>query len=208
MITLSPNRIASCIAERAVIHSAIERKKKDYLRYGLEWALIGGYQVGITLLISTFLGIFLESLVSLLTIAILRVFAGGAHFQNVYKCLLASITLNIFIASTSLLVHNYLGDIRVVILISAPIFVLLTWKFCPSLYSKMNTFSAVYVRKLKIISTLIVSIILIIAFLAPAIYTIVILLSLAYQTLTVTTIGAYLISKMDSLGKGGLKNVN
>lgn len=198
MFVLSPNKIANYLSKEAVIHSDINKKKRDQIRYGLEWGISGFYQILLTLLIGASLGVFFETCLSLLVISSLRVFSGGAHFSKYNHCLIASIILVVSIAATSSYILTLIPNLHGVYYWTYPLFTLIILLYAPALFKKKDVMSKDRIKKVKIISLFIAISFMTLSFLISSKYSIVIWQSLCYQIITLTPLGIKVIHFIDS----------
>ncbi|OHR66955.1 hypothetical protein HMPREF3291_00845 [Bacillus sp. HMSC76G11] len=208
MLSLSPSKIAYHLSERAVLYSEINKKKKDHIRYGLEWAISCAYQILLALAIGFCLGVFTETLVALTTLASLRAFAGGAHFSKYGHCLIVSVALIVGIAFSGSYILSFISQPFLLYMFTYPLFLLCIFLYAPLLFKKNGVFTSEQTSRVKVISAIITVIFIILSFISPAAISIVIWQSLCYQIITLTPAGVKVIHSIDSLitSKEGLQS--
>lgn len=146
---LLPNTIATKISNKLIIYDNEFMNKKDDIRYGLEWIIAGMNQVILVLILSIPFNLCLEAFVVMVSGALLRMFAGGAHFRGYFPCLLFS-TAQIMVIATFSKYYVEMMDITLYIFILALcISFVLTWTRSPLLMKKRNQFTQEQKQKAK-----------------------------------------------------------
>jgi accessory gene regulator B len=153
MRLLTPNMISMNITDTIILHNPDLIKKKDEIRYGLEWMISGMNQLILTLAAAIPFGIVTEAFLILFSGAALRMFSGGGHATSYYKCLFISlsqvIALALVIKHTTVL-HHYPAVI--IILLICSLFIL--YVKAPVLHKKKHLFNTKEKRRLKYLSLL------------------------------------------------------
>ncbi|TMU83461.1 hypothetical protein FGG79_19835 [Bacillus sp. BHET2] len=190
----TPNTIATAITNTIIIHNPDFKKKKDEIRYGLEWMISGMIQVILTLMAAIFLGVVAEAAIILISGASLRMFSGGAHANSYFKCLLLSLFQ---IMGISLVVKYFtlLNQYTYVLLIMLIICVVIHSIKAPVLHKKKDMFNAREKRKLKYLSISIFGMLFVSGYLPYLIdFKYCIWLSLIMQSITLTSFWEKILS--------------
>ncbi|MGG1630871.1 accessory gene regulator ArgB-like protein [Rossellomorea sp. NRS-1567] len=139
------------IANTIIIYNPDLNKKKDEIRYGLEWMISGLIQVILTLMVAIPLGVVTEAVVILISGAVLRMFSGGAHAKSYFKCLFLSlfqiIGISLVVKYTTVL-NQYTPVFLFLLFIS----VMIMFIKAPVLHKKKDMFNSKEKRKLKYLS--------------------------------------------------------
>lgn len=153
MRLITPNMISLNITKAIVLHNPELTKKKDEIRYGLEWMISGFNQLLLTVAAAIPLGLAAEAFIILISGAALRMFSGGAHAKSYYKCLLISlfqvIGLALLIEHTTIF-HQVPAVLQILLICS----VLIIYKEAPVLHKKKDLFNSKEKQKLKNLSLL------------------------------------------------------
>lgn len=147
-----PNRLATNISTLVVSENPQFSKRKDEIRYGMEWMISGINQILFVVLLSWPLGILVECMVVLLSGALLRMFSGGFHFKGYYPCLIFS-TFQIVIL-TLICVQNIdllLKSKNIMIFLLIMSFLIVAHR-APALHKKKHLFNRKEKLKLKLVS--------------------------------------------------------
>ncbi|WP_201716368.1 accessory gene regulator ArgB-like protein [Rossellomorea arthrocnemi] len=151
MRILTPNKISIKVANTIIVHHPELNKKKDEIRYGLEWIISGLFQVVLTIIAAIPLGVALEAIVILISGAVLRMFSGGAHARGYFRCLFLSL---IQIIGISLVVKytTVLDEYTYFCLFLLFISIIIIFIKAPVLHKKKDMFTDKEKRKLKYLS--------------------------------------------------------
>jgi accessory gene regulator B len=153
MRIFTPNMISVNITKAIILHNPDLGKKKDEIRYGLEWMISGFNQIFLTLAAAIPLGVAAEAFIILVSGAALRMFSGGAHAKSYFKCLLISllqvIGLSLLAVHTS--IFNQFPAVILILLICS---VLTIYMRAPVLHKKKDLFNSKEKQKLRILSLL------------------------------------------------------
>lgn len=181
-----PNRLAKNISTLVVAENPQFSKRKDEIRYGMEWMISGMNQIIFVILLAWPLGILLECMVVLLSGALLRMFSGGFHFKGYYPCLIFS-TFQVVIL-TLICVQNIdlLSKYKTPIFLLLTISVLIVAHRAPVLHKKKHLFNPKEKLKLKLIAVFIFFICIGISILLPYYLMYCVWLSLILQGFTLT----------------------
>lgn len=150
--SFSPNLLATNISKLVVSENPQLIKNQEKIRYGLEWMISGINQIVLVSLIVLPLGIFLESTVTLLSGALLRMFSGGAHFKGYTLCLIFSTLQIIFLTFICVEYTVILSSYNILFLFLLLSSFLITVRKAPVLHKKKHLFNQEGILKLKIVA--------------------------------------------------------
>ncbi|MGY3314689.1 accessory gene regulator B [Peribacillus simplex] len=145
-----PNHLATNISNLVVSENPQLVKNKDKIRYGLEWMISGMNQIVLVSLLVWPLGLLPETIIGLLTGALLRMFSGGAHFKGYCSCLILSTLQIIFITFISVKYTDVLSSYKILFILLLFISFLITAQKAPILHKKKHLFTQKSMLKLKI----------------------------------------------------------
>ena len=133
--------------------------KLDQIKYGLEAIYISITKTLVILLLSFILGIFKETVITLILFNLLRMFAFGIHAKKSWQCWISS--LIVFIGIPYLSIYLYLNDICLLLIIIYSIFTYILYAPSDTIKRPLINKKRRYIYK---VLTIIISMIYIIIF--------------------------------------------
>lgn len=185
---LLPNILATNISNFIISENPEFYKNRDNIRYGLEWMLSGMNQIIFVCLLAWPFGLLLETLVTLLTGALLRMFSGGAHFKRYFTCLIFS-TVQIFLITFVCVNHiNFLSSHSILLSFLLLFSFLINVTKAPVLHKKRHLFNTESLLKLKITAIFIFILCTGVSLFLPHSIMYCVWLALIFQGITLTTL--------------------
>ncbi|MBT2646446.1 accessory gene regulator B family protein [Bacillus sp. ISL-34] len=144
-----PNYWATNISNLVISENPQLIKSKEKIRYGLEWMISGMNQIVLVSFLVWPLGILPETMIGLLSGALLRMFSGGAHFKGYYSCLILSMLQIIFLTLICVQYTDILSSYKIPFILLLFISFLITVQKAPILHKKKHLFTRKGTLKLK-----------------------------------------------------------
>lgn len=204
---LMPNTLATNLSNLVIAENPQFKKSKNKIRYGLEWIISGLNQIVIVCLLVWPFGILPETLVALLTGALLRMFSGGSHFTRYYFCLVFSTIQIISLTIICVKYTDFLSSHNKLLLLFLLLSFLITMVKAPVLHKKKHIFNKDSILRLKITAITIYVIFAGVSLFFPYSIMYCIWLPLIFQSITLTVLWEkivlsteYFINKITSKG--------
>ncbi|WP_003545794.1 accessory gene regulator ArgB-like protein [Desulfotomaculum nigrificans] len=187
------NKIAKRLAVN-ITKEAEDQRPVEIIAYGLEIIFNLGTQLAILGLVSYFLGIFPEVLISVVFAIILRTFSGGSHLSSFLSCTVISV-----------LIFTAIGYVASILVISKEVLMglflinsLLLARWAP--YSTKRKYSEARRKMLKqtCFSILLVALLISLYLPIPQFLITAVALGLTWQSISITPLGVNIITKVDN----------